>query len=119
MKLSIIFLLIIQFGCSTSPTKETVSEVGYKTQWEQDFDTHTKELPRDVVNLLKRVDSCNHFGGEEPYNEDRRQEILKKLKEHQCNSVEEDQSEILSKYEGRGDIVRKIRNFLSWKFKNI
>ncbi len=71
--------------------------------------THAKaKFPEDVALLIDRIQDCNHFAGEEPYNEERALEIKKAFKQLKCHSLEKDKEKLLKKYRGNGEIVKAI-----------
>ena len=81
--------------------------------WQAKFNSYVKGLPTDVITLLKRVDGCDHFAGEEPYDEQRRIEILKALTKLKCARIDKDRDALLKKYKKQNQIVNKIENFQS------
>ena len=44
--------------------------------------------PAVVRDYFSRRANCNHFGGEEPYDADRRREIAAALKDLRCETIE-------------------------------
>lgn len=81
------------------------------TPWQAKFNSYVKGLPQDAVSLLERVDGCDHFGGEEPYDEQRRKETLEAVTKLKCDSVDKDRDALLKKYKKQSPIVNKIKNF--------
>lgn len=83
------------------------------TPWELKFKAYVKGLPSDVTELLQRTDKCNHWGGEEPYDKERANEIAAAMKEARCDFLEEDTKSLIKKYNSEPKIVDKIKNFSS------
>jgi hypothetical protein len=81
------------------------------TPWQAKFNAYVKGLPQDATAFLERVDGCDHFGGEEPYDEQRRKEILEAVTKLKCDSVDKDRDALLKKYKKQTQIVNKIKNF--------
>lgn len=96
----IIFTSIFAFTALAEPTP-----------WQAKFNSYVKGLPKDAVSLLERVDSCDHFAGEEAYDELRKKEILEAVTKLKCHSIEEDRNALMKKYEKQTHIVDKIKNF--------
>lgn len=89
----------------------SLSAIAKVIPWEEKFNSYIKGLPRDVTALLKRMDGCNHFGGEEPYDEARAEEISKAVNTLKCTDVENDKKNLMKKYKARPKIIKKINNF--------
>ncbi len=81
------------------------------TPWQAKFNSYIKGLPKDAVSLLERIDGCDHFGGEEPYDEQRKKEILKAVTKLKCDNLNKDRNALLKKYKKQTSIVNKIKNF--------
>lgn len=56
-------------------------------------------LPEDVLKFAEKRDGCDHFRGEEPYDEERRKFILKNLNEL-CTGTDVELAKLKEKYEG-------------------
>lgn len=65
-------------------------------------------IPADAKALIARIQSCIHFSGEEPYNDERKAEIAKALKESRCDSLDEDTVKIKRKYRKSPAIIKAI-----------
>jgi hypothetical protein len=57
-----------------------------------------KDQPRDVVKMIDRYVGCNHWSGEEPYDEERRKEINRAISSLSCETLEKDEKKILRMY---------------------
>jgi hypothetical protein len=79
--------------------------------WQDKLDAYVAELPKDVTALLKRMDECEHWGGEEPYDDARKQEITEAVGRLKCDDVAKDRAKILKKYKKKPKIVDKIEKF--------
>jgi hypothetical protein len=69
----------------------------------------TKGKPRDVQNFISRVAECHHWGGEEPYDEARKKEIMDAVKKAGCDEIDADKNKLLKKYKKRKSIVSAIK----------
>jgi hypothetical protein len=54
--------------------------------------------PADVVDFVERYGGCNHWGGEEAYNEERRKEIEDGAKRLRCDRLDADQRKLRKRY---------------------
>jgi hypothetical protein len=57
-----------------------------------------KDQPSDVVKMIDRYVGCNHWGGEEPYDEERRKEINQAISSLRCETLEKDEEMIFKRY---------------------
>jgi hypothetical protein len=76
-------------------------ELGLSRSWR-------KGTPADVVDLVERYGGCNHWGGEEGYDAERRKEIEAGVKALGCDRIEDDQRKLQKKYRGEPAILRTI-----------
>jgi hypothetical protein len=67
-----------------------------------------EELPADVVDLVERYSGCIHFGGEEGYSEERRQEIDDAVTQLKCDRLETDEQALRKKYANRRRVLRVV-----------
>ncbi len=58
----------------------------------------SKGRPADIKAILERVVMCIHFGGEEPYDAERRAFLEERFVELKCESVDKDLRKIKKKY---------------------
>ena len=68
-----------------------------------------KGQPKDVVVFIDRYVECNHWGGEEPYDAERRREILAAVKKLRCLQLDADEKALLKKYTGNPAVSRAIK----------
>lgn len=65
-------------------------------------------MPEEVNLLVVRWESCQHWAGEEPYDEERRREIEAGVAAS-CPGNEERRAALLEKYADRADVVARLR----------
>lgn len=54
--------------------------------------------PWRVIAFIERRADCNHWGGEEPYDAERRREIEKNVRDLRCVSVDRDERRLRKRY---------------------
>lgn len=69
----------------------------------------TRGQPKDFVKFAKRLEICNHMGGEEPYDAARNREISATLTKFRCDTIEADQEKLLKKYGNNPNMVRIVK----------
>jgi hypothetical protein len=67
-----------------------------------------KGLPRDVIDFIERQGACNHWGGEEAYDEERRREIEAGVKGLACERLDRDQRRLRKKYARAAKVIDAI-----------
>jgi hypothetical protein len=67
-----------------------------------------KDMPADVSDFIRRAVVCNHWAGEEPYDEDRRAQINAAVSSLRCRELDADQATLRKQYTGRTEILRRI-----------
>jgi hypothetical protein len=67
------------------------------------------EVPDEVAALIARWESCQHWAGEEPYDDERRREIAAGVAAS-CPGNDETRARLLETYADRPDIVRRLRD---------
>ena len=65
---------------------------------QQTMDALTRGLPQDAVALVYRIVDCNHWGGEEPYDDARRAEIEKAMEALDCNGLARDEASLRQRH---------------------
>lgn len=72
--------------------------------------THSRSdsLPTEVQSFIKRAMECNHWGGEDGYDADRRSQIEQAMKELQCSEIDRNKAALLLKYSGDSLATRAI-----------
>ena len=68
----------------------------------------TKGQPKDVVALIERIAECNHWGGEEPYDKARAQEIAKAAEKAGCGRIDSDADALKKKYKTSKKVAEAI-----------
>jgi hypothetical protein len=63
-------------------------------------------LPSDVVKFKKRRDLCNHFRGEDPYNEERKKFLEENL-ERYCKGTDKELAALKAKHKNN-ETVQKV-----------
>jgi hypothetical protein len=66
--------------------------------YQQTMDALTRGLPPDATALVYRIVDCNHWGGEEPYDDARRAEIAKAMDALECNALSRDEAVLRQRY---------------------
>ena len=54
--------------------------------------------PSDIATYAERRKGCNHFGGEEPYDKARREEINRAVEKLNCRAIDSDEKALLRRY---------------------
>ena len=69
----------------------------------------TNGMPKDVVALIERIAECNHWGGEEPYDKERAEQIRKAVKKAGCGSLDSQEQSIEQKYKRNKKVLEAIK----------
>lgn len=67
-----------------------------------------KGLPAAVVDFVERYAGCNHWGGEDGYDDQRRKEIERNVVQLGCERLEADEGRLRKKYAGKSRILAAI-----------
>jgi hypothetical protein len=67
-----------------------------------------KDMPTDVSDFIRRAVVCNHWAGEEPYDDDRRAQINAAVSSLRCRELDADQATLRKQYAGQNEILRRI-----------
>ena len=67
------------------------------------------DMPPDVSDFIRRAVICNHWAGEEPYDEDRREQIATAVQSLRCRELDGDQAELRQRFQGNEEILGRIR----------
>jgi|LauGreDrversion4_2_1035121.scaffolds.fasta_scaffold850086_2 hypothetical protein len=65
-------------------------------------------MPSDVSEFIRRAVTCNHWAGEEPYDDDRREQINRAVKNLGCLELDSDQKALRSRYAGQNGVLKRI-----------
>ena len=68
-----------------------------------------KGMPSDVSDFIRRAVGCNHWAGEEPYDEDRRAQIAAAVQSLGCRALDADQAALSRKYAGQAEVLRRLK----------
>ena len=75
-----------------------------------------KDMPADVSDFIRRAVTCNHWAGEEPYNEERRAQMAEAVASLRCRELDTDQRALAKQYDGNPEVLRRIRQSRSTPF---
>jgi hypothetical protein len=67
------------------------------------------KAPREIGVFLERRAECEHWGGEEPYDKARLDEINRAVRALRCSRIEADEKALRRKYAGRPGVIRLFR----------
>ena len=91
------FLSLLAFVASTAAS---ANEFGNLPQ--------VKEIangqPEDVAALIERIVECNHWGGEEPYDNERAEQIRNAVEKARCDSLDSDERGLQQTYKGNSKV---------------
>ncbi len=65
-------------------------------------------FPQDVAEYINQNSNCNHWGGEEPYDEERAKQIEAGV-ERDCTGLQEKYNSLLSKYSGTPEVLSRMK----------
>jgi hypothetical protein len=68
------------------------------------------EWPRDIRAFAERYDACEHFIGEEPYDDERRR-FLEKSIEETCTGNDAQLRKLRAAYSGDAEMLRVLGEF--------
>lgn len=68
-------------------------------------------MPADVQALVERQETCEHFAGEEPYDDARRRELASAIARY-CTGNEKRASALLERHRRDARITRWLRDYL-------
>lgn len=75
-----------------------------------------KDMPADVSDFIRRAVTCNHWAGEEPYDEERRAQMAEAVASLRCRELDADQRALARQYDGNAEVLRRIRQSRSTPF---
>jgi len=97
-RLALITAAILAMGAAAPDETETVDITC----------TLEREAPADAVAFLERHANCQHWGGEEPYDDERAAQIRAAVDELKCEALEADEAALRSRYDSRPMILAMI-----------
>jgi len=68
------------------------------------------QWPADVARFIERRDLCDHFRGEDPYDEERRKFLQQKMNEF-CAGTDKELERLKSKYRSDKNITSKLNEY--------
>ncbi|WP_076591850.1 hypothetical protein [Herminiimonas arsenitoxidans] len=68
------------------------------------------KFPADVARFIEKRDGCDHFRGEEPYDEERRKFLLDNITAL-CTGSDNKLAQLKKKYAGRPDVIGKLNEY--------
>ena len=106
--------VLLLTGCERTPVTDSVaSPVPAPESVAVDDDPPAlaalrRDMPADVSDFIRRAVICNHWAGEEPYDEDRRAQIAAAVGSLRCRALDADQAALRGKYAGNAEALRRI-----------
>jgi hypothetical protein len=64
-----------------------------------------KGQPKQVADLIDRIVECNHWGGEEPYDAERREQMRSAMEKLRCDTLDADEAKLLANL-GKDEQIR-------------
>jgi hypothetical protein len=68
----------------------------------------TNGQPEDVAVFIERMVECNHWGGEEPYDNERAEQIRTAVEKARCGSLDSEEQALERKYKGNRKVLDAI-----------
>jgi hypothetical protein len=68
----------------------------------------TNGQPEDVVAFIERMVERNHWGGEEPYDKERAEQVRKAVDKARCDSLDSEEQALKRKYKGNKKVLDAI-----------
>ena len=65
-------------------------------------------MPPEVRDFIRRAVNCNHWAGEEPYNEERRAQMAAAVSSLRCRELDTDQKDLRSRYAKDAAVLARI-----------
>jgi len=72
--------------------------------------TAQTRFPADVERFIERRDQCDHFRGEEPYDQERREFLHQRLAEF-CVGTDKQLAELKQKYRSNKAVMKKLNQY--------
>ena len=67
-------------------------------------------LPADVVKFTERRDLCDHFRGEDPYDEERRKFLKENVKKY-CTGTDKELASLKTKYNNNEAVLKALAEY--------
>ena len=72
--------------------------------------TAQTRFPAEVERFIDRRDKCDHFRGEEPYDEERGEFLHRRMVEF-CNGTDKQLAELKQKYQGNKAVTERLNRY--------
>ncbi|MCW5746449.1 MAG: hypothetical protein KIT36_09645 [Alphaproteobacteria bacterium] len=79
-----------------------------RADYQSTMEALTRGLPRDASALVYRIVGCNHWGGEEPYDDARKAEIDKAMRELDCDRLDRDEADLRRRHAGDPAVLKAL-----------
>lgn len=66
------------------------------------------QLPADVQAFIDRQQECDHWTGEEPYDQERRKEIETAIDELGCAAIDKDEQALRQRYKDDKVVIKAL-----------
>ncbi len=76
--------------------------------YEQKLNKIKTGLPSDVIKVIDRILECNHWAGEEAYDEERKKQIFDAVDRLKCNKLKSDQEALIKKHKALKAKIEKV-----------
>jgi hypothetical protein len=70
--------------------------------------TRVESAPRKIAAFVTRRANCNHFLGEEPYDDERAAELEKTIRELRCKRIDRDERNLRRAYRGNSEVLQLL-----------
>ena len=68
------------------------------------------EVPKDVADFRERRDGCDHFRGEEPYDEERQTFLLERMNTL-CSGTDKELAQLRIRYTGNKAVLELLKDY--------
>jgi hypothetical protein len=72
--------------------------------------TAQTRFPAEVERFIERQDQCDHFRGEEPYDQERRAFLHQRLREF-CVGIDKELAELKQRYRSNKAVMEKLNRY--------
>ena len=79
-----------------------------RADYQGTLDALTRGLPPEVGALIHRIVDCNHWGGEEGYDEARTAEIVAAMDSLSCDVLDHDEAALRQRYGASPTVIRAL-----------
>jgi hypothetical protein len=85
-----------------------VSLKAMAADYQSTIDALTRGLPIDVSEFIVRRVDCNHWAGEEPYDDERAKDIRDAMAKLGCQTIGQDDSALRRVYAGNAKVLKAL-----------